>query len=250
MNVIDIEGVAEIAHEAGIPPHLCHAVPVPSHRVRADIVVHSATKFIGGHGTSIGGVIVDSGKFDWTNGKFPMLAEPSPGYHGMVFTETFGPLAYILKCRVEGLRDLGPCLSPQNAFLFLQGLETLALRMDTHCANSLAIAKHLQGHDLVTWVNHADLPSSPYHPMAQKYLPKGQGAVFTFGIKGGLEAGRKFINALELFSHLANVGDAKSLVIHPATTTHQQLSAEDHAAAGITADWCASSVWHRGCRRS
>ena len=246
MNVIDIEGVAKIAHEAGIPlmidntfatPYLCRPI-----EFGADIVVHSATKFIGGHGTSIGGVIVDSGKFDWTNGKFPMLAEPSPGYHGMVFTETFGPLAYILKCRVEGLRDLGPCMSPQNAFLFLQGLETLALRMDQHCANSLAIAKHLEGHNLVTWVNHADLPSSPYHPMAQKYLPKGQGAVFTFGIKGGIEAGRKFINALELFSHLANVGDAKSLVIHPATTTHQQLSEADHAAAGITPDMVRLSV--------
>jgi O-acetylhomoserine (thiol)-lyase len=246
MNVIDIEGVAAIAHEAGIPlmidntfatPYLCRPI-----EFGADIVVHSATKFIGGHGTSIGGVIVDSGKFDWTNGKFPMLAEPSPGYHGMVFTETFGPLAFILKCRVEGLRDLGPCLSPQNAFLFLQGLETLALRMDLHCANSLALAKHLETHPLVTWVNHADLPSSPYHPMAQKYLPKGQGAVFTFGIKGGLEAGRKFINSLELFSHLANVGDAKSLVIHPATTTHQQLSEADHAAAGITPDMVRLSV--------
>ena len=246
MNVIDIEGVAKIAHEAGVPlmidntfatPYLCRPI-----EFGADIVVHSATKFIGGHGTSIGGVIVDSGKFDWTNGKFPMLSEPSPGYHGMVFSETFGNLAYILKTRVEGLRDLGPCMSPHNAFLFLQGLETLALRMDRHCSNSLALATYLETHDLVTWVNHADLPSSPYHALAKKYLPKGQGAVFTFGIKGGLEAGRKFIDALEIFSHLANVGDAKSLVIHPATTTHQQLSDSDHAAAGVTKDMVRVSV--------
>ncbi len=246
MNVIDIEGVAKIAHEAGVPlmidntfatPYLCRPI-----EFGADIVVHSATKFIGGHGTSIGGVIVDSGKFDWANGNFPMLSEPSPGYHGMVFTETFGALAYILKCRVEGLRDLGPCMSPQNAFLFLQGLETLALRMDRHCSNSLAIAQHLEGHPLVTWVNHADLASSPYKPMADKYLPKGQGAVFTFGIKGGREAGRKFIDALEIFSHLANVGDAKSLVIHPATTTHQQLPPQDQEDAGITEDMVRLSV--------
>ena len=246
MNVIDIEGVAKIAHEAGVPlmidntfatPHLCRPI-----EFGADIVVHSATKFIGGHGTSIGGVIVDSGKFDWANGKFPMLTEPSPGYHGMVFSETFGPLAYILKCRVEGLRDLGPCMSPHNAFLFLQGLETLALRMDRHCANSLQLAEYLEQHDLVTWVKHADLPSSPYNALAKKYLPKGQGAIFTFGIKGGREAGRKFIDALEIFSHLANVGDAKSLVIHPATTTHQQLSEADHAAAGITPDMVRLSV--------
>ncbi len=246
MNVIDIEAVANIAHEAGVPlmidntfatPYLCRPI-----EFGADIIVHSATKFIGGHGTSIGGVIVDSGRFDWTNGKFPMLSEPSPGYHGMVFSETFGNLAYILKCRVEGLRDLGPCMSPHNAFLFLQGLETLALRMEKHCANSLALASYLEKHDLVTWVNHADLPSSPYHALAQKYLPKGQGAVFTFGVKGGLDAGRKFINALEIFSHLANVGDAKSLVIHPATTTHQQLSDSDHAAAGVTKDMVRVSV--------
>lgn len=246
MNVIDIEGVAKIAHEAGVPlmidntfatPYLCRPI-----EFGADIVVHSTTKFIGGHGTSIGGVIVDSGEFDWNNGKFPMLTEPSPGYHGMVFFETFGAMAYILKCRVEGLRDLGPCMSPQNAFLFLQGLETLALRMEKHCANSLALATYLTEHDLVTWVKHADLPSSPYHALAKKYLPKGQGAIFTFGIKGGLEAGRKFINALQLFSHLANVGDAKSLVIHPATTTHQQLSDADHASAGITKDMVRLSV--------
>jgi O-acetylhomoserine (thiol)-lyase len=246
MNVVDIEAVAKIAHEAGVPlvvdntfasPYLCRPI-----EHGADIVVHSATKFIGGHGTSIGGVIIDSGKFNWNNGKFPMLTEPSPGYHGMVFAETFGELAYILKCRVEGLRDLGPCLAPMNAFLFLQGLETLGMRMEKHCANSQTVAKHLEGHDLVNWVQHADLDSSPYRAQARKYFPKGTGAVFTFGIKGGLEAGKKFIDALELFSHLANVGDAKSLVIHPASTTHQQLSESDQAAAGITPDMVRLSV--------
>lgn len=246
MNVIDIEGVAQIAHEAGVPlvidntfatPYLCKPI-----EFGADIVLHSATKFIGGHGTSIGGVIVDSGRFDWNNGQFPMLSQPSPGYHGLVFTETFGNLAFILKCRVEGLRDLGPCMAPLNSFLFLQGLETLGLRMERHCANSLAVARHLQAHELVTWVNHADLEDSPYRANAQKYLPQGQGAIFTFGLKGGKEAGRKFIDSLQLFSHLANVGDAKSLVIHPATTTHQQLSDSDQAAAGITPDMVRLSI--------
>ena len=246
MNVIDIEGVAQIAHEAGVPliidntfatPYLCKPI-----EFGADIVLHSATKFIGGHGTSIGGVIVDSGQFDWNNGQFPMLSQPSPGYHGLVFTETFGNLAFILKCRVEGLRDLGPCMAPLNSFLFLQGLETLGLRMERHCANSLAVAQHLQAHELVTWVNHADLEDSPYQANARKYLPKGQGAIFTFGLKGGKEAGRKFIDSLQLFSHLANVGDAKSLVIHPATTTHQQLSDSDQAAAGITPDMVRLSI--------
>ena len=246
MNVIDIEGVAQIAHEAGVPliidntfatPYLCKPI-----EFGADIVLHSATKFIGGHGTSIGGVIVDSGQFDWNNGQFPMLSQPSPGYHGLVFTETFGNLAFILKCRVEGLRDLGPCMAPLNSFLFLQGLETLGLRMERHCANSLAVAQHLQAHELVTWVNHADLEDSPYQANARKYLPKGQGAIFTFGLKGGKEAGRKFIDSLQLFSHLANVGDAKSRVIHPATTTHQQLSDSDQAAAGITPDMVRLSI--------
>ena len=246
MNVVDIEAAAKIAHDAGVPlvvdntfasPYLCRPI-----EHGADIIVHSATKFIGGHGTSIGGVIVDAGKFDWNNGKFPMLTAPSPGYHGMVFAETFGEMAYIIKCRVEGLRDLGPCLAPLNSFLFLQGLETLGMRMERHCANSLAAAKHLEGHRSVNWVQHAGLESSPYYQQACKYLPKGSGAVFTFGIEGGLEAGRKFIDALQLFSHLANVGDAKSLVIHPASTTHQQLSASDQAAAGITPDMVRLSV--------
>ena len=246
MNVVDLKAVAEIAHEAGVPlvvdntfasPYLCRPI-----EHGADIVVHSATKFIGGHGTSIGGVIVDSGKFDWNNGKFPQITEPSPGYHDLKFSETFGELAFIIKVRVEGLRDLGPCVSPFNAFQFLQGLETLGMRMDRHCSNAMAVAEHLEKHPAVTWVNHPGLPSSPYHDIARKYLPQGCGAIFTFGIKGGIEAGRKFINAVQLFSHLANVGDAKSLVIHPASTTHQQLSESDMVAAGVTPDMVRLSV--------
>ena len=245
-NIVDIEAVAKIAHEAGVPlvvdntfasPYLCRPIDYG-----ADIVVHSATKFIGGHGTTIGGVIVDAGKFDWNNGKFPQITEPSPGYHGMKFSEVFGPMAFIIKTRVEGLRDLGPCQAPMNSFLLLQGIETLPLRMDRHSASSLAIAKHLESHPKVKWVNHAGLPSSPYYSLAQKYLPKGQGAVFTFGIDGGAAAGAKFIDSLELFSHLANVGDAKSLVIHPASTTHEQLSPEQQAEAGVTPDMVRLSV--------
>ena len=246
MNVVDLKAVAEIAHEARVPlvvdntfasPYLCRPI-----EHGADIVVHSATKFIGGHGTSIGGVIVDSGKFDWNNGKFPQITEPSPGYHDLKFSETFGELAFIIKVRVEGLRDLGPCVSPFNAFQFLQGLETLGMRMDRHCSNALAVAEHLEKQPAVTWVNHPGLPSSPYHGIARKYLPQGCGAIFTFGINGGIEAGRKFINAVQLFSHLANVGDAKSLVIHPASTTHQQLSESDMVAAGVTPDMVRLSV--------
>ncbi len=246
MNVVDIEAVAAIAHEAKVPlvidntfasPYLCRPI-----EHGADIVLHSATKFLGGHGTSIGGVIIDSGKFPWTEGNFPQLTEPSPGYHGLRFSETFGELAFIIKCRVEGLRDLGPCMSPFNSFLFLQGIETLALRMERHSANALAIARHLQKHPAVTWVNHPGLDSSPYVSLARKYLPKGCGAIFTFGIQGGLEAGKTFIENLQLFSHLANVGDAKSLVIHPASTTHQQLTEPDQAAAGVTPDMVRLSV--------
>ena len=246
MNVVDLEAVAKIAHEAGVPlvvdntfasPYLCRPI-----EHGADIVVHSATKFIGGHGTSIGGVIVDSGKFDWTNGKFPQITEPSPGYHGLKFSETFGELAFIIKTRVEGLRDLGPCVSPFNAFLFLQGLETLGMRMDRHCSNALAAAQHLEKHPAVTWVNHPGMASSRYHDIGKRYLPKGCGAIFTFGIKGGIEAGRKFIDSVQLFSHLANVGDAKSLVIHPASTTHQQLTESDMVAAGVTPDMVRLSV--------
>jgi O-acetylhomoserine (thiol)-lyase len=246
MNVVDIEAVAKIAHEANVPlvvdntfasPYLCRPF-----EYGADIVVHSTTKFIGGHGTSIGGIIVDSGKFPWTQGNFPQINDPSPGYHGLRFSETFGELAFIIKCRVEGLRDFGPCMSPFNAFLFLQGIETLGMRMARHSANALAVAQRLTKHPLVTWVNHPGLESSVYNRLAQKYLPLGAGAIFTFGIKGGLEAGKKFIESLQLFSHLANVGDAKSLVIHPASTTHQQLPEKDQIAAGVTPDMVRLSV--------
>ena len=246
MNVVDIEAVAQIAHEAGLPlvidntfasPYLCRPM-----EYGADIVLHSATKFIGGHGTSIGGLIVDSGKFDWTKGKFPQITEPSPGYHGLKFSETFGEMAFIVKCRVEGLRDLGPCMSPFNAFQFLQGLETLGLRMERHSSNAIAAAEFLRMHDAVTWVNHPALRPSRYTELAKKYLPRGCGAIFTFGIKGGLKAGKRFIDSLQLLSHLANVGDAKSLVIHPASTTHQQLTDLDLEAAGVTTDMVRLSI--------
>jgi len=246
INVLDIEAVAKIAHEANIPlvidntfasPYLCRPI-----EHGADIVVHSATKFIGGHGTSIGGVLVDSGKFPWNKGAFPQLLEPSKGYHGIRFHETFGDIAYIIKARVEGLRDFGPALSPFNSFLFLQGLETLNLRMDRHSRNALAVAEHLSRHPHVSWVSYPGLPSSPYYQLAKKYLPLGAGAILTFGIGGGLEAGRRFIDSLKLFSHLANVGDAKSLVIHPASTTHQQLSDQEKLTAGVTNDLVRLSV--------
>jgi O-acetylhomoserine (thiol)-lyase len=239
MNVLDIEKVAAIAHEAGLPlvidntmasPYLCRPI-----EHGADIVVHSATKFLGGHGTSIGGIIVDSGKFPWSD-KFPAITEPSPGYHGMKFGEVFGNLAFIIKARVEGLRDFGPCLSPFNSFLFLQGVETLNLRMERHSANALAVAEWLTKNPAVTWVKYPGLKASPYYGLAQKYLPKGCGSILTFGIKGGAEAGRKLIDSVQLFSHLANLGDAKSLIIHPATTTHQQLTDEQQLDAGVTKD--------------
>ena len=245
-DIFDVEVVAKIAHEHKIPlmidntfatPYLCRPF---DHG--ADIVVHSATKFIGGHGTSIGGVIVDGGTFPWDNGTFPEMVEPSPGYHGMRYWETFGNFAFILKARVEIMRDLGGCISPFNSFLFLQGLETLSMRMDRHVQNAQAVAEWLDAHPLVPWVNYAGLPSNPYHERCRKYLPKGPGAIFTFGIKGGREAGRKFIGALKLHSHLANVGDAKSLVIHPASTTHQQLSDEEQIQAGISPDMIRISV--------
>ncbi|MGH9663188.1 MAG: O-acetylhomoserine aminocarboxypropyltransferase [Bryobacteraceae bacterium] len=245
-NILDIEAVAKIAHEHNVPlvvdntfatPYLCRPIDFG-----ADIVVHSLTKFMGGHGNSIGGMIVDSGRFDWKKGKFPQLTEPSPAYHGMNFSEVFGPIAFIIRARVEGLRDLGPCLSPFNAFLVLQGVETLSLRMERHIENTLAVAKFLQSHKDVSWVKYPGLPSSPYYKLAQKYMQQSGGAVFSFGIKGGYDAGRKFIDSLKLFSHLANVGDARSLVIHPASTTHQQLSAEVQAAAGVTPDLVRLSV--------
>ncbi len=246
INVLDIAAVAEIAHEHNIPlmidntfatPYLCRPI-----EHGADIVVHSATKFIGGHGTSIGGVIVDSGRFPWDKGNFPQLLEPSKGYHGIRFFETFGDFAFIMKARVEGLRDLGPALSPFNSFLFLQGVETLGLRMERHVANTKTITAYLKEHPKVAWVNYPSLPDSPYYDLAQKYLPKGAGAVFTFGVKGGREAGQRFIERLQLFSHLANIGDAKSLVIHPASTTHQQLSEEEQRAAGVQPEMVRVSV--------
>jgi len=238
-DVIDIEAVARIAHENGIPlivdntlpsPYLCRPI-----EHGADIVVHSATKFIGGHGTSIGGVIVDGGTFDWkASGKFPGLTEPDPSYHGVVYTDAVGPIAYIIKARVQLLRDMGASLSPFNAFLLLQGLETLHLRMERHSANALAVAKYLESHEAVEWVNYPGLESHPSYKLARKYLPNGQGAILTFGIKGGVEAGRKVIDNVKLFSHLANVGDSKSLIIHPASTTHSQLEGEELLSTGVT----------------
>jgi O-acetylhomoserine (thiol)-lyase len=246
MNLLDIAAVAGIAHENNLPlvidntfasPYLCRPI-----EHGADIVLHSATKFIGGHGTSIGGIIVDSGRFPWDRGRFPQLLEPSKGYHGIRFYETFGDFAYIMKARVEGLRDFGPALSPFNSFLFLQGLETLKLRMECHSANALAVAQFLETHEKVAWVNYPGLPSSGDYALAQRYLPRGAGGILSFGICGGLEAGRRFIETLQLFSHLANVGDAKSLVIHPASTTHQQLTTEEKLAGGITDDLIRLSV--------
>jgi len=245
MNVLDIEKVAAIAHAAGVPlvidntmasPYLCRPI-----EHGADIVLHSATKFLGGHGTSIGGVIVDSGKFAWTD-KFPAITQPSPGYHGMVFSEVFGNLAYIIKVRVEGLRDFGPCISPFNSFLFIQGIETLKFRMEQHSRNALQVAEWLGRNPAVSWVKYPGLPSSPYYQLSKKYLPLGQGSIVTFGITGGQEAGRKLIDNVKLFSHLANLGDSKSLIIHPASTTHQQLNDEQQLAAGVTKDLVRLSV--------
>jgi O-acetylhomoserine (thiol)-lyase len=209
----------------------------------ADIVVNSATKFLGGHGTTIGGVIVDAGKFDWAaSGRFKEFSEPDPSYHGLSYTAAFGPLAFILKARIQGLRDTGAALSPFNSFLLLQGIETLHLRLQRHSENALAVAKYLQHHPGVEWVNYPGLESSPYYARARKYLPNGKSALVTFGIKGGYEAGKKLIDTLELFSLVANIGDAKSLVIHPASTTHQQLSAEEQASTGVTPELVRLSV--------
>ncbi|WP_262984087.1 homocysteine synthase [Paenibacillus ihbetae] len=246
-NVLDVEAVAAIAHEHGIPLIVDNTFPSP-YLLRpieygADIVVHSATKFIGGHGTSIGGVIVDSGKFDWgASGKFPGLTEPDPSYHGVVYTEAVGPIAYIIKARVQLLRDIGASLSPFNAWLLLQGLETLHLRVQRHSENALKVAEYLEKHEAVEWVSYAGLPSHPSYELAQKYLPKGQGAILTFGIKGGAEAGQKVIENVKLFSHLANVGDSKSLIIHPASTTHQQLSEEEQISAGVNPELLRLSI--------
>ncbi len=236
-NVLDIEAIAALAHEHGLPllvdntfatPYLCRPF-----EWGADIVLHSATKYIGGHGTSIGGVVVDSGGFNWSNGRFPVIAEPSPAYHGLQFHETFGTYGYLMKLRAETLRDLGGCLSPFNAFLFLQGLETLSLRMTRHVENAITIANYLESHELASNVRYPGLRTSPHHSLAEKYLPRGAGSVFSFDVRGGREAGEEFIRGLTLWSHLANVGDAKSLVIHPASTTHRQLNEEELRAAGV-----------------
>jgi len=248
LDVADLEGIAETAHRHGIPFILDNTVSpylLRPMEYGVDIVVYSATKFIGGHGTSIGGAIVDSGRFDWTNGKFPLIADPEPSYHGLNFVEALKPIgniAYIVKARVTLLRDLGPALSPFNAFLFLQGLETLHLRMPRHAENALAVAQYLQGHPKVEWVNYPGLNDSPEYERAKKYLPKGAGAVIGFGVKGGIKAGKTFIESLGLISHLANIGDAKTLAIHPATTTHQQLSEEEQRATGVTPDFIRLSV--------
>ncbi len=246
INVADLEVIADIAHESGVPlivdstfntPYLLRPIDFG-----ADIVVHSATKYIGGHGTSMGGIIVDAGKFNWDNGKFPGLSEPDPSYHGINYVKDVGTTAFITKARVQLLRDYGSAISPFNAFLLLQGLETLSLRMQKHCANAIEIAEYLENHPQVGWVNYPGLESNQYYDLAQKYLPKGQGAIFTFGLKGGIEAGKKFIDSLGIFSHLANVGDAKSLVIHPASTTHSQLTEEGLKAAGVSADMVRLSI--------
>ncbi|MDX1592976.1 MAG: O-acetylhomoserine aminocarboxypropyltransferase/cysteine synthase family protein [Gammaproteobacteria bacterium] len=245
-NVLDLEAVAAIAHEAGVPfmvdntfatPYLCRPFDFG-----ADIVVHSATKFLGGHGTTMGGVVVEKGDFDWGNGKFPGMTEPSPGYHGVIFHETFGDFGFTLKARVETLRTYGPAMSPFNAFLLLQGVETLPLRMDRHVGNAMAVAEHLRDHPLVNWVQYAGLPDSPYHALARKYLPRGPSSIFSFGIKGGMQAGVRFIESLQFLSHLANVGDAKTLVIHPASTTHRQMNEEQQIAAGVGPDMIRLSI--------
>ncbi len=245
-NVIDIEAVGEIASDAGIPliidntfcsPYLCKPF-----EYGADIVVHSATKFIGGHGTSMGGVMIESGKFDWGNGNFPGMTEPSSGYHGIKFYETFGDFGFTMKARCETLRTLGQAMSPFNAFMLLQGVETLPVRMDRHCANAVGVAEFLREHPAVTWVNFAGLEDNPYQPLVKKYLPRGAGSILSFGVAGGAEAGEKFINSAQFMSHLANVGDARTLIIHPASTTHRQLSEEQQIAAGVTPDMVRISV--------
>jgi O-acetylhomoserine (thiol)-lyase len=245
-NVDDFEALARVAHDNGIPLIVDNTVATPvlfrPFEHGADIVCYSLTKFIGGHGTSIGGAVVDSGKFDWSSGRFPEFTTPDPSYHGLVYHEALGNLAYILKMRVTLLRDLGPALSPFNAFLFLQGLETLHVRMPRHCENALKVAQFLESHPCVEWVNYPGLPSHPDYERARKYLPAGQGGILGFGIKGGAASGAKFIDSVKLASHLANIGDAKTLVIHPATTTHQQLSPEEQASAGVTPDFVRVSV--------
>ena len=246
LNVLDIEAVARIGNQAGVPlfvdntfasPYLCRPF-----EWGAAICLHSATKFIGGHGTTMGGIIIESGKFPWDNGRFSSMTEPSPGYHGVRFFETFGDFGFTMKCRMEGMRTFGPALSPFNAFLLLQGVETLSLRMDRHCSNALAVAQYLEKHPKVAWVNYPTLTNHPDHALANKYMPKGAGAVLSFGVKGGAAAGQSFIENVSFLSHLANIGDAKTLVIHPASTTHRQLSEEQQIAAGVPPDLIRLSV--------
>jgi O-acetylhomoserine (thiol)-lyase len=246
LNVIDIAAVGAVARESGVPlivdntaasPYLCQPL-----KHGADIVVHSATKFIGGHGTTMGGVVVESGKFPWDNGKFPQMTEPSAGYHGVRFYETFGDFGFTMKARMEVMRVFGPTISPFNAWMLLQGLETLPVRMDRHCANAMGVAAYLQSHPKVTWVNFPGLEGNRYHALAKRYMPKGAGALLAFGIQGGFEAGVKFIEGLQFVSHLANIGDAKSLVIHPASTTHRQLSEVDQVKAGVPPDMVRLSI--------
>jgi len=245
-DILQYDKIADIAHKHGMPVICDNTVMTPilfrPIEYGIDIVVHSCTKFIGGHGTSIGGAIVDSGKFDWTKGRYPELTEPDPSYHGIKYVASFGNLAYILKARVQFLRDMGSCMSPFNAFLFLQGIETLHLRMPRHSENALKLAKWLEKNKLVGWVNYPGLPAHPDYKLAKKYMPAGLGAILGFGIKGGKDAGVKFINAVKLASHLANIGDSKTLVIHPASTTHQQLSEQEQLAAGVTPDYIRVSV--------
>ena len=246
INVVDIEALANIAHEAGVPLVVDNTVPSP-YLCRpiewgADIVVHSATKYIGGHGTTMGGAIVESGKFDWGNGKFPEFTSPSPGYHGVIFHETFGDFGYTMKARMEIMRTFGPALSPMNAWLLLQGLESLHVRMERHCANALAVAQFLEDHPRVAWVNYPGLPGNKYSSLSQKYFPKGASGLLNFGVKGGARAGERFIEAAQFMSHLANIGDAKTLVIHPASTTHRQMSEDDQIKAGVTPDMIRVSV--------
>lgn len=246
INVVDLEALADVAHAAGLPLVIDNTFPTPylckPLDWGADIVVNSATKFMGGHGTSIGGVLVEKGSFPWDNGNFPLMTEPSDGYHGVKFYETFGDFAFTMKARVETLRTMGPALSPFNSFMFLQGLETLPVRMDRHCDNAMQVAEFLEAHACVDWVRYPSLKNDPYHELAKKYVPRGASAILSFGIKGGQEAGVKFIESAQFLSHLANVGDAKTLIIHPASTTHRQLSDEQQVSAGVTPDMVRISV--------
>lgn len=246
LNVLDIAAVAAIANDAGIPLFIDNTMASPwlcrPFDWGAAVVLHSATKFLGGHGTTMAGVIAESGHFPWDNGRFPGMTEPSPGYHGVRFFETFGDFGFTMKCRMEGMRTFGPVLAPLSAFLILQGIETLPLRMERHCASALALARWLRTHPKVAWVNYPGLDDSRYHALAQRYLPRGAGALLTFGVRGGAAAGARFIESVQMLSHLANIGDARTLVIHPASTTHRQLSEAEQAAAGVPPDLIRLSV--------